>query len=292
MSSYEDARDFTVNLDVESRQRRFRVHRRDTDSSGAPLIVALHGTGINSEHMAEFCGLNALADREGFVVAYPDGTGRTDTALTWNIGHQASYATRQCVNDVEFFVRLIDWCVLRLGVDSQRIYLTGISSGAMLCYLLATKLSSKVAAIGPVAGTLMNDHWQPVAVPVMHIHGTTDNFVPYDGGRGPRSLTKIEFPSVRRTIEWWAAANQCVQTDIRHCSPTVQDGTRIVRESYARETDQERVVLFTVQNGGHTWPGQPWNHPAAAQLGVTTQNLDAGKALWDFFKAFRSPVYR
>ena len=283
-----ESSDFTANLIVENRQRTFRVHQPQSVAENRALIIAFHGTGINGQRMAEFCNLNSLADESDFIVLYPDGSGKNDTSLQWNTGHPASYATRHQVNDLEFVKKLIDWSIQHLQVNPGRVYLAGMSSGGILCYELAIQISSQIAAVASVAGTLCDFGRPPAAIPVIHFHGTNDSHVPYEGGRGDRNLTKIEFASAANTIDWWAKANQCTHRRMQRPRITINDGTWIIREAYLNSAEEERVILFTIKNGGHTWPGSTWSEAAAHSLGTTTLNLHANQEIWSFFQKHES----
>ena len=129
----------------------------------------------------------------------------------------------------------------------------------MLCYRLAQQISQKIAAIGTVAGTMPEFQQPDRPLPVMHFHGTADSYVPFQGGVGQKSLTRIDFRSVRESIDWWVRLNECQQPPkIERLPEIVADGTRVIRESHLDAGRQERVVLYTIEGGGHTWPGHRW----------------------------------
>ena len=100
--SQASSRDYRTSIAVQNRPRSFRVHLPPETVGPLPLLIALHGTGIDGDRMAAFCGLSQCADSHGFAVVYPDGTGRTADALSWNIGHRSSYAAREKVDDIQF----------------------------------------------------------------------------------------------------------------------------------------------------------------------------------------------
>src|SRR5690606_9365848 len=107
------------------------------------------------------------------------------------------HAARRQVDDVGFLDALLDDALSRWPLDPSRVYATGISNGGMMSYRLAADLNDRIAAIAPVAGSLVHDPPSlPRGVPTIHFHGTHDEFVPYHGGRGARSLRRVDFPSV------------------------------------------------------------------------------------------------
>jgi len=256
-----------------------------TDQAPCPLVLAFHGGGSNAAVMREFCGLNALADEAGFLVAYPNGTGRVPEARTWNAGNCCGHAVKYQVDDVAFVRTLLDDLAQRLPLDTRRVYVTGMSNGGMLCYRLASELADRFAAIAPVGGPMGTETCHPSRpVPLIHFHGTDDEFAPYHGGRGARSLTKTNFYSVDHTLAQWVRANRCApDPEITEETPLVADGTRIIRKHWRPPagTAGADVVLYTIAGGGHTWPGRPVMYEF---LGTATRNLDANRVMWDFFQ--------
>ncbi|HUJ70694.1 MAG TPA: PHB depolymerase family esterase, partial [Verrucomicrobiae bacterium] len=155
-----------------------------------PLVIVLHGGGGNAEGAIRMTGFNQKADKEGFVVVYPNGSGRLKTRLlTWNSGNCCGYALDSGVDDVGFIRALIDELKKTRAVDPQRVYATGISNGGMMTYRLACELSDKIAAIAPVAGALNLENCQPTRpVSVIIFHGTADEHVLYNGGEPIRRV--------------------------------------------------------------------------------------------------------
>ena len=161
---------------------------------GWPLVIALHGGGGNATQFEQDSGLDALADREGFAVAYPFGTGRLqDRLLTWNAGHCCGQAQDRQVDDVAFVAAIIGELVRSAGVDRRRVYVVGHSNGGMLAHRIGEALPDRVAAIVSVAGAYVpgvpveGSGVLPRAVPVLHIHSVDDPRAPYAGG-APVSL--------------------------------------------------------------------------------------------------------
>jgi polyhydroxybutyrate depolymerase len=275
-------------LRVDGRLREYLVHVpvRDDASRPLPVVLAFHGGGRNAEHMIWLTGLNETADTCGFLAVYPQGSGVCHGLRTWNAGDCCAYAARHQIDDVRWVEQLLDDLARLFPVDTQRIYATGISNGAMLCYLLAIRLPDRLAAIAPVAGTLATSLRPSVpSVSVIHFHGTEDRNVPYDGGTGSRSLTKHCNTSVAETIRTWVQANQC-QTDptVECMSNLVRDGTSVTRTAYQGGSAGAEVVLYTIGGGGHTWPG---GRPTGWYFGRTTRNIAANQLIWEFFERHR-----
>jgi polyhydroxybutyrate depolymerase len=122
-------------------------------------------------------------------------------------------------------------------------------------------------------------------VPFWYAHGTADEFIPFEGGRGAKSLAPVEFRSVAETMNWWLAANHCSSepASVSALLPRFNDGTRVTRTVYQPTSTHlgEPVVQWTIHDGGHTWPGGP--DKAGSIAGTVTHNLNAAEELWRFF---------
>jgi polyhydroxybutyrate depolymerase len=249
----------------------------------APVVLALHGGGSNPAAMADFCGLSQKANQEGFLVVYPHGSGRTGEYLSWNAGNCCGHAWKRGVNDVEFVHRLLDDLSEAAEVDARRVFATGMSNGGMLAYRLACEMPERIAAIAPVAGTLgLADCRPALPVPVLHFHGTKDLFVPYEGGKGPRSLSGTNFLPVREAIQTWVRNNECKPGPVETVlSEGKSDGMRITQHTYAGGRDGAEVALVTIEGGGHTWPGRL---PRLAMLGPSAIGISANDMMWEFFQ--------
>ncbi len=279
-------------IDVDGTQRSYLVHAPPGAGGGQPLpvVLAFHGGRSNAQGMVRFCGLNPYADDAGFVVVYPNGTGPEPHLLSWAAGICCSDhpPDKAPVDEIGFVAMLLDDLAARLPTDPTRVYATGMSNGGMLCYRLAAELSDRVAAIASVGGTMGTESCSPPRpVPILHLHGTEDYFVPLEGGRGKRSPSRTEFFSVAHTLECWKAVNRCHDAPRRTELPLrAEDGTSIYRDSYAAAEGGAEIELYIIEGGGHTWPGQK---PPLLFLGKSTKNLDANKVLWEFFQRHRLP---
>jgi polyhydroxybutyrate depolymerase len=277
--------DHTRTLEHGGRARTYIVHvpPKYDPKQPTPVVLAFHGGGSNAEQMVRFCGLNEKADQETFIVVYPNGTGRVERMLTWNGGNCCAYALWNKVDDVGFTRSLVDDLATVANVDAQRVFATGISNGGILCYRLASELSDRMAAIAPVAGTMGTATCNPKRpVSVIHFHGTDDEFLPFKGGKGTRSLTQTEFLSVDHSVSAWVKANGCPVTPKVTDEPKkTDDGTTVQRQTYGPGKDGAEVVLFVITGGGHTWPGRD---PRVRFLGKSTQNVSANDLMWEFFQ--------
>jgi len=271
------------------RERSYLVHIPNrVESDSPPVVLVFHGSGTNAEGMVRFSGMNQTADAEGFVVVYPNGTGPQPHLRSWNAGHCCAEASEQNVDDVGFVEAILDEIPAKLSIDPSRIYVTGMSNGGMFCYLLADRLSERIAAMASVSGPMGLESCAPkVAVPILHIQGTEDYFTPIEGGRGKRSTSRTEFNSVRQTMDCWIEANRCESVPLKEQLPAlVDDGTSVSTEVYSGKGESAEVKLVTIQGGGHTWPGR---NPPSLYLGKSTRNLSANEMIWEFFQRHRRP---
>lgn len=245
-----------------------------------PLVIALHGGGGNSENMQEKTGFDQLADEEGFIVVYPAGTGRFENRLlTWNSGHCCGYALENNIDDVGFIRALIEKLQQTLTIDSNMIFITGHSNGGMMSYRLGSELSDIIAAVAPVAGTIGgkasedSELWiipEPsFPVSVVAIHGLLDVNVAYDGGHGEKASGTREDISVNDSIDFWVQYNNC------NTNPETQEIGNIKIDTYKEGNSGTEVVLYTLKNGEHWWPGSEKD---------PYQEISASDITWDFFK--------
>ncbi|MGS2805877.1 extracellular catalytic domain type 1 short-chain-length polyhydroxyalkanoate depolymerase [Nocardia sp. MW-W600-9] len=247
-------------LEHDGSTRSYRLYRPTTMPERAPLVVMLHG-GLGSGAQAQRSyGWDAMAEEAGFIVAYPDGVDRA-----WNAGGGCCGTPgRTGVDDVGFLTAMIDEIARDLPIDHERIYLTGMSNGAMMAYAMACH-TMLAAAIGPVAGTQLGDCASPAPTSVIHVHGTADDNVRYDGAPGS-GVARIDGPSVPELNGFWRTVGDCA-------APVATTGDRVTTLG-ATCRDGRAVELVTVAGAGHRWPG-------ADQRGT----VDATRMIWDFFAA-------
>jgi polyhydroxybutyrate depolymerase len=252
-------------------------------SRPVPLVFVFHGGTGNARSAANMSGFDSVADANGFLVVYPNGTGRfsDDVLLTWNGGDCCGSARENNVDDVGFVRAMVADLQSRITVDPRRIYAAGMSNGALLSQRLACEAADLIAAIGPVSGTLNFAPCTPARpVSVIEFHGTADEHIPYDGGIGPRSLTRVDFASVPETIGFWTAFDRCA-------SPPQTVSTGDVRhDTWGDCADSAAVELYTIAGGGHAWPGGQKGEPLADQ---PTASISASELIWQFFAAHPKP---
>ncbi|MEN8718899.1 MAG: PHB depolymerase family esterase [Oceanococcaceae bacterium] len=251
-----------------------------------PLIVSLHGGGGDARVFDAFTGMRAHARRNGYAVLTPDGFQRT-----WNAGGCCDPAAREGVDHVAVIRAVVAEAMRTIDVDSRRVYVTGHSNGGMMAYRLACEAADLFAAAAPVAAFQMTENaddapvttayeCNPVRpVPILHIHGESDQCAPFEGGpsAGPAGGQR---PAVADSIDFWVRHNDC-QVPPRGSSFTSGDARCDVHTGCAQ---MAQVELCTVSSGGHVWPGTGQNPLGSVCGGTGVTVLDANSRIWDFFR--------
>ena len=228
--------------------------------------------------MTWFSGLNRKADEAGFVAVYPNGTGK-HSSFFWNGGGPVM---NDQVDDVAFIDALLDDLMGAYPVDARRVYATGMSNGAMMAYRLAAELSERIAAVAPVSGTVATEIGQPQRpVSFLHFHGTKDEFIPFTGGKGAKSIFGTNYRPVEDSILAWVKANGCDETPKIDVLADGGDGLRVTRKTYGGGRGGAEVALVVIDGGGRTWTGK---RSTAAVLGRSTLNVSTNELMWEFFQ--------
>ena len=257
-------------------ERKYLVHvpRSYDPSRQMPLVISFHGAGLWGAAQRGMSGWNAIADSAGFIVVYPDGVKR---------GPRVWRSTSAAVVpfDVRFVSDLLDTLQARYRIDARRVYANGISNGGGMSFVLACTLSHRIAAVGLVGPALfLPFDWCPdsTAVPAVVFHGTADNQARYRGGKS--WLSRHPFEPVAPFVADWARHNQCAASPREsRVAPDVS------RREYADCARGATVVLYTIEGGGHTWPGGDPDPSPEWFVGKTTQSINASRIMWDFFQA-------
>ena len=281
------AGDHTRTLAVDGRERSYLVHVPETPDPEKrwPVVLALHGAAMDGPMMVWFSGLNRTSDAAGFVAVYPSGTG-VGPFRTWNAGGFRGRMNENRPDDVAFIRALLDDLAGVLAVDERRIYACGMSNGGMMCYRLAAELSDRIAAIAPVAGTIAIRESRPTRpVPVIHFHGTKDDIVPFDTRKG-RQPPFMTLKGVEESVRTWVALDGCDEVPETETLASKEEGLEVTRTTWRGGRDGAEVVLVTVEEGGHTWPGQK---PPVGFIGKSAENVSANELIWEFFEKHPMP---
>lgn len=274
----------------EGRERRFLVH----DFSGgkpAPVVIVLHGGGGHPENAVDMSQMDVVAARERFIAVYPGGTGGMPGGrlLTWNAGHCCAYARENRVDDVGFIGKVIDGLVASGRADPKRVYVTGMSNGAMMSHVLARQMPEKIAAIAPIVGAVFGDEPAPKGpVAAVIFVGQLDQTVPAAGGPlgGPerrgvaanlarRPEDRNVAPDIAQA-DYWARANGCSRP-----AEIVDSRQKVVEIGWDTCSSGKPVHFYRVANNGHAWPG---GKAGRAEADQPTGDMNASEIMWRFFK--------
>ena len=264
-------------------RRSYFVHVPVGDgSTPLPVVIALHGGFSTAREFERDSGFSLLADRERFLVVYPQGIGLGDLFRHWNSGHCCGKARKMNLDDVGFALATVEDVARRNPVDRTRLYLVGFSNGGMLAYRIAAEHPEFVAAVAVASATIggvpaaNEPEWsvpQPKRpVPVLALHGRADTHIPYDGGRTAQTWGKSSAISVARSIGFWVDADGC------HPEPLVESmgGGRVQRQTWSGCRDDAEVVLYSLDGWGHEWPKE-----------TSLDGFDAAATIWRFFERHR-----
>lgn len=280
----------TVALDVGGVPRTAEIHAPAPGAKLRALVIALHGLGQTAASLRANLGLDAIANSENLVVAYPEGIEKR-----WNYGRQINTPMPVVhgmeVDDIAFFRALIKRLVATHDVDPARVYLLGISNGALMAYRTACEMGRELAAvaafISPMTDFQQKDCLDGPPVPLFMLAGNADEFQSYRGsGEGKLGGRLLSVPDTNRAFR---ARNRCSGLDTKELPDLdPEDGTTV---TVFRALNCERgaeVVFYRVNGGGHRWPTLPSvdanPHP---RFGRTNRDIDSTTEVWNFFRRFR-----
>lgn len=233
--------DYTATIG--GRDRTFRLYvPAGLQGRRAPLVLALHALYSDRRKASATMRWERLADRDGFVVVYPQGVN-----ASWNAGRCCGRARTDAVDDVAALVEVQRLVGYATPVDPRRRYAAGFSNGGMMALSLACARPDVVAAALVVAGAHTDPCRPHRPVPVMQVHGSDDEVVPY-AGTAWSSFLSARVPSVRDTQSLWASV------------PGAPVGS---------------VRVHRVVHGVHAWP---------QTSGTAGEPYDATGAGWQFLR--------
>jgi polyhydroxybutyrate depolymerase len=262
-----------VTLSFQNRTREYLLYVPAATSGS--LVLAFHGGGQAAAQLQRMTGLDALADREHFIVAYPEAFERS-----WADGRNETSAEKQGIDDVGFAKAVIADIARMHPIDRSGVFATGLSNGAIFTHRLACEAAETFAAIAPVIGAMAKNtagSCHPrVPVAIVAIQGRADPSVPFDGNE--------HLQSSRATEEMWRSLNGCAPAVVSTSLPVlVRDGTSVARRSYANCRGHGDVVWYEIEGGGHRWPPETVSDVRSQrENGVSSQNLNASDVIWAF----------
>lgn len=259
----------THTIEVDGLDRAFITTVPNDLDENAPLVLVLHGGFGSAVQAQKAYGWDALAAENGFVVAYPDGLGRA-----WNAGDGCcGNSGERDVDDVTFVTDVVDELAGALPIDTDRVYIAGMSNGAMMAYRLACD-TDYFAGVAAIAGTQLGECSDPTPTSVLHVHGEDDESVRLDGEAGS-GAENIDGMPVAALHKQWLSIDGCPEPTVS-VTPPVTTST-----AACGSTD---VTLTTIAGAGHQWPGST-RSAAQERMGtdVPSDAVDATEAAWAFF---------
>jgi polyhydroxybutyrate depolymerase len=276
------------------RDRAYALHVPPVEDGETPmpLVVDYHGYSEGGPIHAAHSMLGAYGDEQGFVTVTPDSGYEVPR---WSIDPASE--------DVDMFGDLLDQVEADVCIDTNRVFLTGLSNGAMMTSSLACSYSDRIAAAAPVAGITPIDGCEfERPVPVIAFHGTDDTFLAFDGGLGS-SVGDLPSPDGEGTL------GDSEQAEVAEAGPSVPEvtATWAERNGCEAEPTEEQVSgevrllafpcppgadaeLYVVDGGGHTWPGSAFDDNIASIVGHVTHEIDANELMWAFFQQHPLPT--
>ena len=249
----------------QGQNRTYYLHTPASPSQPLPLVVALHGSGMQGKQMADKTALSKLADQAGFVVVYPDGLKQK-----WNV------SGKDPEDNVAFVHALIEQVQKVRSIDPQRIYVVGLSNGGILAQKLACEAPDDIAAIATVAASLpiqFSSRCQTKKpIPLLMVNGTADAIVPWQGGEAPniRVGRDLAIPPIPTVINFWKQHNKC------SAPPKVEQVSNVVEVTdYQSCQANSEVMLVALKGAGHVWAGGGYGK---SPFGDTTQSV------WQFLQ--------
>jgi polyhydroxybutyrate depolymerase len=249
-----------------------------------PLVFVFHGGGGTAVRMDKFTNFSELAEKEKFVVVYPQGVQNH-----WNDGREVNAIEEngKYVDDLAFVKAMLDEVGKDHNIDQKRIFSTGLSNGGFFSNYLAVNLSEKFAAIAPVIGGIskpLSENFNPKkSISVFIIQGTEDKLVPYNGGTvaGNRG----EFISTDDAVSLWTNHNKTSKNSTKGNLPDTdkKDGCTVETFLWTKGKNNTEVKLFKLNGGGHTWAGGSQYLPKLI-VGNVCRDFDATEVIWEFFK--------
>ncbi|MCX7641741.1 MAG: hypothetical protein N2Z20_03810 [Elusimicrobiales bacterium] len=266
-------------------KREFYMYLPSKNVSGYPVFFILHGGGGSAENMMNLTknSFNALSHRYGFVVVYPQGYKKH-----FNDGRKKpSYdAFKKNIDDVGFFEKIVEYLYNNYSIDSSKVYFAGISNGAMMAFRVGCE-SVIASGIASVAASMPKELYgcNSASNPkVLIIVGTDDPLVPYKGGeiKGPFGVRWLgEVVGAEHSYAFWSARNGCEMNElVENIKDPVDSRLSVIKR--IKKCPKSRVALYTIEGGGHTWPGG-MQYLSVSMVGKTFSGFDAAQEIVKFF---------
>ena len=273
-------------------EREYIIHVPENLNQDSPIVFVIHGYTGSAEGIAAYTGMNNIAEREGFIAVYPQGTIDSNGNTFFNVGYE--FNDDSPINDVSFIRELVRSISQEFNLKRKKAFATGMSNGGDMSYLLACTSSDLFKAVAPVAGVLMKglkDSCELSSpVPIFEIHGTADKISLFkgdlnnEGGWG----AYYDLPS---TIDFFAERYQLTNKSVKQMTSKESGADYdIFFERHWSDDLEEEVWMYRIEDGRHVWPGIKlnwWNNPLAwFYFGSGNEDINASEEVWAFFKKY------
>lgn len=261
----------THHLTFDGRDRTFMLDVPRNLKPGAPLVMVFHGFTGSAKDVREVTGFAKVSEAHGFVAVYPQGTRDSKGRTFFNVGYE--FHRDQTVDDVRFARGLAARLTRDLGLDPRAVFATGFSNGGDLSFFLGAQREPFVAAIAPVAGTMMQSWakgFRPAArIPVLAVNIRDDQTTLWDGDINNRDGWGA-YLGTEAVMDLWVNGLALERSERTNAGKTVQ------LRHWSTASDSTEARLYALEAGGHHWPRTLGN-----ESGTTAETI------WRFFDAHR-----
>ena len=273
-------------------EREYIVHVPENLNNDSSIVFVIHGYTGSAEGIAAYSGMNSIAEREGFIAVYPQGTIDSYGNAFFNVSYE--FNDESTINDVSFIRELVKSISHEFNLKRKKAFATGMSNGGEMSYLLACTSSDLFKAVAPVAGVLMKGLKDSCElnspVPVFEIHGTADKISLFEGDLNNEEGwgAYYDLPS---TIDFFAERYQLVNKTVKQITSKESGADYdIFFERHWTNDLEEEVWMYRIEGGRHVWPGTKfkwWNDPLARlYFGSGNEDINASEEVWAFFKKY------
>lgn len=282
---YKDPNTTKEEVKFDGLDREYVLHLPSSYSEGNEhaLVIFLHGGKGTPESVAKQSSWIDKSDDENFILIFPKGENKH-----WNDGRGTTKSSEEDVDDVGFISFLIDEINTLYTINTNKVFVSGVSNGGFMSHRLACELSDKITAIASVVATLpKNQVCNPSnLMPVLSILGTEDIYVPYEGGEMEKGAGGTIL-SADETVAKWSELNGCLsETETTTLEDKKDDGTTVSIISAKSCSGTSQVILYKVIGGGHEWQGATGFSVAKKGDGHKCKEIDATDVVWDFFSQY------
>jgi polyhydroxybutyrate depolymerase len=261
----------TITFNINGMERSCVMYLPAGLKENAPLIFVIHGYGgfadPKSYHM------NPVADKYGFAVCYPKGIKDGRGNPCWNVGYP--FQADMKVNDVEVLCKMAKLVQKKYKLSAKNTFLTGMSNGGEMCYLMAYSKQNTFAAVAPMAGLTLVWMYQkleaPAPIPLFEVHGTKDHTSEWFG-----DLTNVggwgAYMPVPTAVNYWVAKNRCLEEKVDTLPvKNKTNGHYVITHKFINGIHGNEVWLYEIVNGPHAWPDA---------------DINTGEEIWKFFSKY------